>query len=89
MPNTPERGNQQPDSAEQRKRQQLNDNALQGTDDEDSEEGRIEAPGTDEDEDSDTLRTEQGGGETGEDEDLPDDEPTRINPTPDRKGERQ
>ena len=73
MPNTPERGNQQPNADEQRKRQQLNDNALQDGDDEDADEtGRIEAPGTDEDEESETLRTDRGG-ETGEDEDLPDD----------------
>jgi hypothetical protein len=91
MPNTPDRGNQQPNIDEQRKRQQLNDKALQeadgDNDDENSEDenidepGRIEAPGTDEDEESGTLRTE-GGGETGEDEDLPDDEPTRVNPNP-------
>jgi hypothetical protein len=83
MPNTPERGSQQPNADEQRRRQQLNDKALQDADggdaDENSEDenieepGRIEAPGTDEDEESGTLRTDSGG-ETGEDEDLPDDD---------------
>jgi hypothetical protein len=86
MPNTPDRGNQQPNIDEQRKRQQLNDKALQegdgDNDDENADEkGRIEAPGTDEDEESGTLRTE-GGGETGEDEDLPDDETTQVNSNP-------
>ncbi len=92
MPNTPDRGNQQPNIDEQRKRRQLNDKALQeadgdnaddeNTDDESADEpGRIEAPGTDEDEESGTLRTE-GGGETGEDEDLPDDETTQVNSNP-------
>ena len=88
MPNTPDRGNQQPNIDEQRKRQQLNDKALQeadggdNDDDENADEpGRIEAPGTDEDEESGTLRTE-GGGETGEDEDLPDDETTQVNSNP-------
>ena len=92
MPNTPDRGNQQPNIDEQRKRQQLNDKALQEADgnkaddetdgDENADEpGRIEAPGTDEDEESGTLRTE-GGGETGEDEDLPDDETTQVNSNP-------
>lgn len=87
MPNTPDRANQQPNIDEQRKRQQLNDKALQeadggDTDDDENadETGRIEAPGTDEDEESGTLRTE-GGDETGEDEDLPDDE-TRVNSNP-------
>lgn len=85
MPNTP--GNQQPNIDEQRKRQQLNDKALQeadgdNADDENADEpGRIEAPGTDEDEESGTLKTE-GGEETGEDEDLPDDETTRVNSNP-------
>ena len=32
MPNTPDRGNQQPNIDEQRKRQQLNDKALQEAD---------------------------------------------------------
>jgi hypothetical protein len=89
MPNTPDRGKQQPNIDEQRKRQQLNDKALQEADgDNDADEnenadepGRIEAPGTDEDEESGTLRTE-GGGETGEDEDLPDDETTQVNSNP-------
>ncbi len=87
MPNTPDRGNQQPNIDEQRKRRQLNDEALQeadgdNADDESSDEpGRIEAPGTDEDEESGTLRTE-GGGETGEDEDLPDDATTQVNSNP-------
>ena len=88
MPNTPDRGNQ-PNIDEQRKRQQLNDKALQeagGDKNEDEDEnaddpGRIEAPGTDEDEESGTLRTD-GGGETGEDEDLPDDETTQVNSNP-------
>ncbi len=91
MPNTPDRGNQQPNIDEQRKRQQLNDKALQeadgdnagdeNADDEHADQpGRIEAPGTDEDEESGTLRTE--GGETGEDEDLPDDETTQVNSNP-------
>jgi hypothetical protein len=73
MPNTPDRGKQQPNADEQRKRQQLNDKALQeaGGDDADDED-TIEAPGTEEDEESETLRTDRGG-ETGEDEDLPDD----------------
>jgi hypothetical protein len=87
MPNTPDRGNQPPSSDEQRKRQQLNDKALQeadsdNDDDENADEpGRIEAPGTDEDEESGTLRTEDGG-ETGEDEDLPDDATTQVNSNP-------
>jgi hypothetical protein len=92
MPNTPDRGNQQPNIDEQRKRRQLNDKALQeadgdnaddeNADDESADEpGRIEAPGTDEDEESGTLRTE-GCGETGEDEDLPDDETTQVNSNP-------
>jgi hypothetical protein len=86
MPNTPDRGNQPPSSDEQRKRQQLNDKALQeadsDNDDENADEpGRIEAPGTDEDEESGTLRTEDGG-ETGEDEDLPDDATTQVNSNP-------
>jgi hypothetical protein len=91
MPNTPDRGNQQPNIEEQRKRQRLNDKALQDEDGGDAdddenadEEGRIEAPGTDEDEESGTLRTE-GGGETGEDEDLPDDETTQVNSNPGRQ----
>ena len=87
MPNTPDRGNEQPNIDEQRKRQQLNDKALQEADGGDADEedadgkGRIEAPGTDEDEESGTLRTE-GGDETGEDEDLPDDETTQVNSNP-------
>ncbi len=88
MPNTPDRGKQQPNTEQQRKRQQLNDKALQEADDDNTDdEGRIEAPGTDEDEESETLRT-QDGGETGEDEDLPDDEATRVNSNPGRKGQR-
>ena len=80
MPNTPDRGKQQPGSSEERKRQQLNDQPLQDTDD-DTEEGRIEAPGVEEDDEVTPLRTEQG--ETGEDEDLPDDETTQVNANPD------
>ena len=49
MPNTPDRGKQQPTPSEKRKRQQLNDKSLQETDDDNTEEGRIEAPGIDED----------------------------------------
>ena len=48
MPNTPDRGKQQPGSSEKRKGQQSNDGPLQDTDD-DTEEGRIEAPGVEED----------------------------------------
>jgi hypothetical protein len=82
MPNTPDRGNQQPNKDQQRKRQQLNDNALQEADDDNTEdEGRIEAPGTEEDEESETLRL-QDDDETGEDEDLPDDEATQVNSNP-------
>lgn len=88
MPNTPDRGNQQPDSAEQRKRQQLNDRSLQGGDDEDTEEGRIEAPGTDEDEEATPLRTEEGA-ETGEDEDPPDNADTQVNPNPGNEANRK
>jgi hypothetical protein len=80
MPNTPERGKEQPRSDEQRKRQQSNDKLLQGTDDADAEDEEIEAPGTEEDETSEPLRTQ--GGETGEDEDLPDDASTQRNPSP-------
>jgi hypothetical protein len=76
MPNTPDRGKQQPGSSEERKRQQLNDRPLEETDD-DTEQGRIEAPGIEEDDEVTPLRTEQG--ETGEDEDLPDDESTQVN----------
>ena len=86
MPNTPDRRNQQPNTDQQRKRQQLNDKALQEADDDNTEdEDLIEAPGTEEDEESETLRT-QDGGETGEDEDLPDDETTQVNSNPGRKG---
>lgn len=81
MPNTPDRGNQQPDSPARRKRQQLNDRSLQGTDDDDSEEGRIEAPG-EEDDDEITPRKTEEGGETGEDEDLPDDASTQVSSNP-------
>jgi general stress protein YciG len=82
MPNTPDRGKQQPTSTEERKRQQLNDRALEETDDGDGteEEGRIEAPGIEEDDEVTPLRTEEG--ETGEDEDLPDDEITQVNSNP-------
>ena len=76
MPNTPDRGKQQPGSSEERKRQQLNDRSLQETDD-DTEEGQIEAPGVEEDDEVTPLRTE-----TGEDEDLPDDDTTQVNSTP-------
>jgi hypothetical protein len=79
MPNTPDREKHQPDSSEERKRQQLNDRSLQETDD-DTEEGRIEAPGIEEDDEVAPLRTEEG--ETGEDEDLPDDDATQVNSTP-------
>jgi general stress protein YciG len=78
MPNTPDRGKQQPGSSEERKRQQLNDRSLEETDD-DTEEERIEAPGEEDDEVT-PLRTEEG--ETGEDEDLPDDDTTQVNSTP-------
>ena len=84
MPNTPDnRNRQQPGSEEQRKRQQLNDKALEeqgdeGMDDEGMDDEGIEAPG--EDDDATTLRTEQGG-ETGEDEDLPS-EDTQVNRNP-------
>jgi general stress protein YciG len=81
MPNTPDRGKQQPASSEERKRQQLNDRSLEETDDDDTEEeGRIEAPGIEEDDEVTPLRTQEG--ETGEDEDLPDDETTQANPNP-------
>ena len=43
MPNTPDRGKQQPGSPEERRRLQLNDRPLEETD-----EGRIEAPGIEE-----------------------------------------
>ena len=82
MPNTPERGDQQPGSPEQRKRQQLNDKSLQEReDDDDSNDDGIEAPGIEEDDEVTPLRTEQGG-ETGEDEDLPDDATTQVNSNP-------
>lgn len=81
MPNTPDRGKQQPASSEERKRQQLNDRSLEETDDGDTEEeGRIEAPGIEEDDEVTPLRTQEG--ETGEDEDLPDDETTQVNSNP-------
>ncbi len=79
MPNTPDRGNQQPQSKEQRKRQQLNDKALQGNE-EDATEEEIEAPGEQDDDEVTPLRTEQGG-EAGEDEDAPEDD-TQVNPNP-------
>lgn len=82
MPNTPDRGTQQPGSPEERKRQQLNDAPIEDTDDDtdetdetEEETGRIEAPGVEEDDEVIPLRT--GQGETGEDEDLPDDEADR------------
>jgi hypothetical protein len=79
MPNTPDKRNpQQPGSEEQRKRQQLNDEALKNRDVDDQDDDTLEAPGEDDD-DATTLRTEQGG-ETGEDEDLPDDD-TQVNRT--------
>jgi general stress protein YciG len=81
MPNTPDRGKQQPGSSEERKRQQLNDSSLEDTNDDETEESGIEAPGIDEDDEVSPLRTEQGG-ETGEDEDLPDDAPTQVNSNP-------
>jgi hypothetical protein len=87
MPNTPDRGKQQPDSSEERKRQQLQDRPLQETDD-DTEEGRIEGPGIEEDDEPVPLRTEQG--ETGEDEDLPDDATTQVNSNPgNRRSDRE
>lgn len=79
MPNTPDRGQQQPGSSEETERQQLKDRPLGETDD-DTEEGSIEAPGIEEDDEPVPLRTEQG--ETGEDEDLPDDETTQVNSNP-------
>lgn len=99
MPNTPDRGNPQAGSPEDRKRQQLNEQPLEDTDD-DTEEGRIEAPGEEDDDEVTPLRT--GQDETGEDEDLPDDETTQVNANPenlridrdktgdaDRKGEQR
>jgi general stress protein YciG len=77
MPKTPDRGKQQPGSSEGRK-QQSQDRPLDETDD-DTDEGRIEAPGTEEDDQVTPLKTAEG--ETGEDEDLPDDT-TQVNPTP-------
>jgi hypothetical protein len=79
MPNTPDRQKPQPGSSEERKRQQLKDRSLEETDD-DTEEGRIEAPGEEDDEVT-PLRTEEGA-ETGEDEDLPDDASTQVNSNP-------
>jgi general stress protein YciG len=79
MPNNPDRGNQQPESQDARKRQQLNDKALQEQEtDDDTAEERIDAPG--EEDGAAPLRTEQGG-ETGEDEDLPEGD-TQVNPNP-------
>jgi hypothetical protein len=82
MPNTPDRGNQQPISSEERKRQQLQDPSLDETEDGDmEEEGRIEAPGIEEDDEVTPLRTQED--ETGEDEDLPDDdETTQVSSNP-------
>jgi len=82
MPNTPDRGKQQPGSSDERKRLQLNDRPLEETDD-DTEDGLIEAPGIEEDDEVTPLRTEQG--ETGEDEDLPDDAPTQVNSNPENR----
>jgi general stress protein YciG len=79
MPNTPDRGNQQPGSQDPRKRQQLNDKALQGADD-DAMEEQIEAPGEQDDDDAMPLRTGQRG-ETGEDEDEPEGD-TQVNQNP-------
>jgi hypothetical protein len=56
-------------SSEDRKRQQSKDRPLHETDD-DADEGRIEAPGSEEDDAVTPLRTQES--ETGEDEDLPD-----------------
>jgi hypothetical protein len=81
MPNTPDRGKQQPGSSEERKRQQLNDASIEETNDDDTEEGELEAPGIEEDDEVTPLRTGQGA-ETGEDEDLPDDAPTQVNSNP-------
>jgi hypothetical protein len=80
MPNTPDRGNQQPQSQDPRKRQQLNDKALQGNED-DVTNDEIEAPGEQDDDDATPLRTDQGGGETGEDEDEPEGD-TQVNTNP-------
>jgi general stress protein YciG len=80
MPNTPDRENQQPESQDKRKRQQLNDKALQGNEDDATEE-EIEAPGEQDDDDVTPLRTDQGGGETGEDEDEPAGD-TQVNTNP-------
>jgi general stress protein YciG len=82
MPNTPDRGNQQPGSQDPRKRQQLNDKALQGNEeDARDDEEEIEAPGEQDDDDATPLRTDQGGGETGEDEDEPEGD-TQVNSNP-------
>jgi hypothetical protein len=86
MPNTPDRGQQQPGPSEETERQRLKDRPLEETDD-DTEEG-IEAPGVEEDDEPVPLRTEQG--ETGEDEDLPDDETTQVNSNPgNRRSDRE
>lgn len=79
MPNNPDRGNQQPQSQDKRKRQQLNDKAPQGSE-EDAPEDEIEAPGEQDDDDA-LLRTDQDGGETGEDEDEPEGD-TQVNTNP-------
>ena len=78
MSNTPNRGSDQQDSQEQRKRQQLNDKSAPQEDDDQREDESIEAPG--EDDGSKPLRTERDG-ETGEDEDLPEGD-TGVNPNP-------
>jgi len=82
MPNTADRGAQQPGSSEERKRQQLHDQPL-GEPDDDAEEGRIEAPAIQEDDELTPLGT--GQGETGEDEDLPDDETTHVSANTDTR----
>ena len=86
MPNTPDRGNQQSGSQDPRKRQPLNDKALQGNDDDATEE-QIEARGEQDDDDVTSLRTEQGG-ETGEDEDEPESD-TQVNQNPGIAHERE
>ena len=79
MPNTPDRGNQQPGSPEQRKRQQMNDKSLPGNEDDTTDE-EIEAPGEQDEDELTPLRTQQGG-ETGEDEDEPEGD-TQVNTNP-------
>jgi len=74
VPNTRDRGAQQPGSSGERKREQLNDQPLEETDD-DTEEGRIEARGIEDDEVT-APRTER---EMSEDQDLADDATTQVN----------